>query len=123
MSDCLFCKIAAGEIPADKVFENDDAVAFRDIHPQAPVHVLVVPRQHVASLDEADEQEGHEEDDEDGFKIERSIDGASFTEIATVGPNITTYSDRNLDEDTTYYYRIIVFVPITKAATLTRQIL
>ncbi len=46
--DCLFCKIAAGEIPADKVYEDDEILAFRDIAPQAPVHVLVIPRRHLA---------------------------------------------------------------------------
>jgi histidine triad (HIT) family protein len=56
---CLFCKIAAGEIPATKIFEDDGAVAFRDINPQAPAHVLVIPRRHVVSLDEA--QAGDEE--------------------------------------------------------------
>ncbi|MDW5415405.1 histidine triad nucleotide-binding protein [Iodobacter sp. CM08] len=50
MSDCLFCKIAAGEIPAKKVFEDDDVIAFHDIHPVAPVHFLVVPKVHVDSL-------------------------------------------------------------------------
>src|SRR5271155_1317925 len=50
--DCLFCKIVNGEIPARKVFEDDYAIAFRDINPQAPIHVLVVPRKHVASLAE-----------------------------------------------------------------------
>ena len=50
---CLFCRIVAGEIPAAKVYEDDDVVAFRDINPQAPLHVLVIPREHVASLDEA----------------------------------------------------------------------
>lgn len=49
MSDCLFCRIAAGEIPADIVHQDDDTVAFRDIQPQAPVHVLVIPRKHLAS--------------------------------------------------------------------------
>ena len=47
---CLFCKIAAGDIPATKVHEDDDVVAFRDLHPQAPVHVLVIPKRHVASV-------------------------------------------------------------------------
>ena len=55
MSDCLFCKIAGGEIPSDKVYEDDELFAFRDISPQAPVHVLVVPKKHIASLDEAEE--------------------------------------------------------------------
>jgi len=49
---CLFCKIARGDIPVPLIAENDVAVAFRDIHPQAPIHVLVIPRRHVASLDE-----------------------------------------------------------------------
>ncbi|HEY4216892.1 MAG TPA: histidine triad nucleotide-binding protein [Gemmatimonadaceae bacterium] len=51
--DCLFCRIAAREIPVPFVYENDDVVAFRDINPQAPVHVLVVPKTHVASLNDA----------------------------------------------------------------------
>ena len=51
--NCLFCRIVAGEIPAEKVYEDETAIAFRDINPQAPVHVLVIPRAHVASLDEA----------------------------------------------------------------------
>ena len=46
--DCLFCKIVAGEIPADIVYESDDAIAFRDINPKAPTHVLVIPRQHIS---------------------------------------------------------------------------
>ena len=52
-TDCLFCRIIRKEIPAAIVAENDSCVAFRDINPQAPVHVLVVPREHVASLNEA----------------------------------------------------------------------
>jgi histidine triad (HIT) family protein len=51
--DCLFCRIVRGEIPAQIVAETDDCVAFRDVDPQAPVHVLVVPREHVASLSDA----------------------------------------------------------------------
>ncbi len=49
---CLFCKIVAGEIPSQKIFEDELAYAFRDIHPQAPTHVLIVPRKHIASLAE-----------------------------------------------------------------------
>ena len=52
MSDCLFCRIIAGEIPGAKVFEDERIVAFKDINPQAPMHVLVVPRRHIASLNE-----------------------------------------------------------------------
>lgn len=51
--DCLFCRIVAGEIPADIVHQDERALAFRDINPQAPVHVLVIPRDHMESLDEA----------------------------------------------------------------------
>ena len=53
MTDCLFCRIVAGEIPASIVAESDNAIAFRDIAPKAPVHVLVVPRVHVANVTEA----------------------------------------------------------------------
>ena len=53
MSDCLFCKIAAGDIPATVIAEDNRFVAFRDIDPQAPTHVLVIPRSHIASLNEA----------------------------------------------------------------------
>jgi histidine triad (HIT) family protein len=49
VTDCLFCAIAAGDITSDRVYEDEDVVAFRDINPQAPTHVLVIPREHVAS--------------------------------------------------------------------------
>jgi histidine triad (HIT) family protein len=52
MSDCLFCKIVAGEIPGDMVYEDDKVVAFKDINPKAEVHLLVIPRDHIASLNE-----------------------------------------------------------------------
>ena len=51
MSDCIFCKIIAGEIPSTKVYEDERVYAFRDINPMAPVHVLIVPKTHVASAD------------------------------------------------------------------------
>lgn len=51
--DCLFCKIIAGEVPAAKLYEDDDCVIIRDIEPQAPTHVLVLPRTHLDSLDKA----------------------------------------------------------------------
>jgi histidine triad (HIT) family protein len=51
--DCIFCKIAAGTIPAKLLFQDDDVIAFADIHPQAPVHVLIVPRRHIVSLAQA----------------------------------------------------------------------
>ncbi len=52
MSSCLFCRIVSGEIPATRVYEDDLLVAFRDITPQAPMHVLIVPRAHVATLND-----------------------------------------------------------------------
>ena len=57
MSDCLFCGIAAGKIPSKVVFEDDHVVAFEDINPQAPHHVLVIPRRHIATLDEVPDGE------------------------------------------------------------------
>ena len=53
--DCLFCKIIKGEIPSGKVYEDSICYAFRDINPQAPVHVLIVPKEHIASADEVTE--------------------------------------------------------------------
>ena len=52
MKDCLFCKIAAGEIPSTKVYEDDRILAFRDIAPQAPTHILVIPKVHIGSVAE-----------------------------------------------------------------------
>ena len=52
MDNCIFCKIVAGEIPADKVYEDDHVVAFRDLNPQAPTHILVIPRRHIATLND-----------------------------------------------------------------------
>ena len=57
MNDCLFCRILQGEIPAKKVFENEHVFAFEDINPQAPVHVLVIPKKHVRGLKEASAEE------------------------------------------------------------------
>ncbi|HLO63724.1 MAG TPA: histidine triad nucleotide-binding protein [Azonexus sp.] len=50
MSDCIFCKIVAGQIPSSKVYEDEDILAFKDINPARPVHVLVVPKKHITSL-------------------------------------------------------------------------
>ena len=54
--DCIFCKIIAGEIPSSKVYEDDKILAFRDVNPQAPVHVLIVPKMHIACADEITEE-------------------------------------------------------------------
>lgn len=53
MSDCLFCRIVEGEIPSDIVYQDESVIAFRDIQPQAPVHVLVVPRRHISGYSDA----------------------------------------------------------------------
>ena len=55
MTDCLFCKIRDGEIPGDKVYEDDDILAFRDVSPQAPTHVLVIPKKHIATINDLEE--------------------------------------------------------------------
>ncbi len=52
MSDCIFCKIIEGTIPSNKVYEDDQVIAFHDIEPQAPVHVLVVPKKHISGVNE-----------------------------------------------------------------------
>ena len=63
MSDCLFCRIVAGEIPSKAVAESDTALAFHDIAPQAPVHVLVIPKAHITSADEVASSHGGVVDD------------------------------------------------------------
>ena len=55
MSDCIFCKIVSGDIPSTKIFEDEQVIAFRDINPQAPTHVLVVPKQHIPGVNELTE--------------------------------------------------------------------
>lgn len=54
MGDCIFCKITAGEIPCRKVYENEKVLAFEDIHPMAPIHVIIIPKKHVATLMDVD---------------------------------------------------------------------
>jgi len=82
---CLFCKIIAGEIPASKVYEDDRMIAFNDINPQAPMHVLVVPKKHVATLNDLTAAE----DDLVGAMVrtaakvakERGHDGAGYRTV------------------------------------------
>ena len=56
MGDCLFCKIIAGEIPSKKIYEDDKVLAFYDISPEAPVHFLVIPKEHISSANEINEK-------------------------------------------------------------------
>jgi histidine triad (HIT) family protein len=58
MENCLFCKIINGEIPANIVYKNDDVIAFKDINPQAPVHILVVPKKHIQCAADAEASDG-----------------------------------------------------------------
>lgn len=81
--DCIFCKIINGEIPSNKVYEDDDILAFRDISPMAPTHILVIPKRHIASMAEITSEDsnliGHifakiadiarEEKIDDGFRV------------------------------------------------------
>ncbi len=55
--DCMFCRIVAGEIPSRKVYEDEEILAFQDIHPQAAVHILVIPKRHIASLAEVSDED------------------------------------------------------------------
>ena len=58
--DCIFCKIAAGEIPSTKVYEDDDVLAFRDINPQAPVHIVFIPKKHLmSSMNDVNEENAY----------------------------------------------------------------
>lgn len=57
MSDCIFCKIIAGEVPGKVVFENDDIMALHDLHPKAPTHLLIIPKRHIATIDDCNDND------------------------------------------------------------------
>lgn len=57
MSDCIFCKIANGEIPSEKVFESANVLAFKDINPEAPIHIVIIPRKHIESVNHIEDQD------------------------------------------------------------------
>ena len=82
MSECLFCKIAAGEIPATIVFSDDKAVAFDDINPQAPIHVIIIPRKHIPTLLDLTEEDqeilGYLHTVANQIASERSLDEDGF---------------------------------------------
>lgn len=77
---CLFCRIATGEITAKKVYEDDHVVAFNDINPQAPTHVLVIPRRHIATLDDLTEDEA-------------SIIGMTLVRVSQIARNLQLNSE------------------------------
>jgi histidine triad (HIT) family protein len=58
MSDCIFCKIVEGSIPSTKVYEDEQVLAFRDIQPLAPIHVLIIPKKHIPTMNDVEEQDG-----------------------------------------------------------------
>lgn len=84
MKDCLFCKIINGEIPSEKVYEDDEILAFKDINPKAPVHILIIPKKHISSAMEIKEND-------------EALIGKIFTVIAKIA------KEQNLDNG----YRII----------------
>jgi histidine triad (HIT) family protein len=57
MEDCIFCRIAAGQIPANILYEDEEVAAFRDINPRAPVHILIIPKKHITSLAQVEEED------------------------------------------------------------------
>ena len=59
MDDCVFCKIIKGEIPSEKVYEDDEIIAFKDINPAAPIHILVIPKKHIATLLDVKEEDSY----------------------------------------------------------------
>lgn len=91
MTDCLFCKIVAGQIPADKVHEDAHTVAFRDINPQAPTHVLVIPRRHIpsfAALAPADgELLGHLAAAVNAVARTQGVDASGYRVVCNAGPD------------------------------------
>ena len=67
--DCIFCKIVAGEIPSDTVYQDEEIIAFRDINPQAPVHIVIIPRKHIAALSDLSQS--------DSALVGRMVDAAN----------------------------------------------
>lgn len=89
MEDCVFCKIIKGEIPSDKVYEDEEILAFKDINPAAPIHILVIPKKHIPSLVEL--EQGDEEIIGKIYKVinkiakEQGIDNKGFRVIVNCG--------------------------------------
>lgn len=88
-SDCLFCRIVAGEIPSEKVYEDDLVTAFKDINPAAPVHVLVVPKKHITSLAHAEEEDrallGHVVLTLSRIAASQGLDGRGYRLVVNTG--------------------------------------
>ena len=86
MTDCLFCKIRDGDIPCDTVFENDDVFAFNDVSPQAPVHVLLIPKKHISTVNDLED-----------------VDEAIMGKLFSAGKNIASQKGLSVDG-----YRLVV---------------
>jgi histidine triad (HIT) family protein len=91
MKQCMFCQIANRERPARIVFEDESALAFEDVRPQAPVHILVIPKRHIAGLDEAAAEDeallGHVQRVAAQLAVERNIARSGYRTVLNVGPN------------------------------------
>jgi histidine triad (HIT) family protein len=87
--DCVFCKIAAGEIPADILHTDEDVIAFRDISPQAPVHVVIIPGEHIATLAELPEEKavlvGHMVDVANKIAVSEGIAESGYRVVINCG--------------------------------------
>jgi histidine triad (HIT) family protein len=98
MADCLFCSIIEGKIPAAIVYQDDRLVAFKDINPQAPTHVLVVPRRHIATLNDLSEKD-------DGLVGEMIRRGAALAQAGGHGPGgYRTVFNCNADAGQTVFH-------------------
>jgi len=89
MSDCLFCKIIAGDIPSSNIYEDEQCLAFRDINPQAPTHVLLIPKKHIRSLSHATEEDtallGHLMACLRHIATQEGVDQSGYRVISNVG--------------------------------------
>lgn len=90
-TDCLFCRIVQGEIPADMVYQDDRVVAIRDINPQAPVHVLIMPRDHITGFLQMEEEHealvGHLSRVAGQVARQEGIDSSGFRSVVNAGPD------------------------------------
>jgi histidine triad (HIT) family protein len=95
MSDCIFCKIIAGEIPSEVLFEDDTAFAFREIHPVAPHHFLVVPKKHIATVNEI----GDEDRDLAGHLLQVAAEVCRRLGVAESGYRIVSNVNRDAGQE------------------------
>lgn len=87
--DCIFCKIAAGEVPADILYTDEEVIAFRDINPQAPIHILIVPGEHIASVADLPEEKsmlvGHMAHVANKLAVSEIIAGSGYRVVINCG--------------------------------------